>query len=221
MAMRLFSYWRSSTSYRVRIALALKRLAHETVPVDLLASEQRGADYRARNPFAGVPALEADGVVHAQSMAILEWLDERFPEHPLLPTGIEERFAARELALAIATELHAPLNLPVLQYLMHDLGHSQDEVDAWYRHWLEKTLTGVEARLEMRAEMRGAMTDGGDFPFGAPGYFECVLVPQLYNARRFAFDLAAYPRLTRIDAACAALPAFIAAHPDNQPDAPR
>lgn len=211
MLLRLHGYWRSSTTYRVRIALALKRLDHEIVPVNLLAAEHREAAFRARNPFATVPVLEADGVVHAQSMAILEWLDERFPEHPLLPPDIEDRFAARELALALATELHAPLNLPVLQYLKLDLGHSQAEVDLWYWHWLERTLGGVEARLEQRGS--------GDFLFDAPGYFECVAVPQLYNARRNGFDLSAYPRLTRIDAACAQLPEFAVAHPDRQPDA--
>jgi len=207
-ALRLHGYYRSSTTYRVRIALNLKRLDHELVPVNLLAREQRGDAFRARNPFAGVPALEVDGVFHAQSMAILEWLDERFPERPLLPAGIEERFAARELAMAIATELHAPLNLPVLEYLKLDLGHAQAEVDIWYWHWLEKTLAGVEARLAQRG--------AGDFLFDAPGYFECVLLPQVYNARRFAFDLSSYPRITRIEAACLRDPAFFAAHPDRQ-----
>lgn len=214
--LRLHGYWRSSTSYRIRIALNLKRLDHEIVGVNLPAAEQRGADYRALNPFAGVPVLEADGVARAQSMAILEWLDERYPDRPLLPEGIESRFVARELAMAIATELHAPLNLPVLQYLKHDLGHTQAEVDLWYWRWLGKTLAGVEARLGERLGKRG---EAGDFLFDAPGYFECVAVPQLYNARRFAFDLSAFPRLTRIEAACLDLPEFLAAHPDHQPDA--
>ncbi|PNU05980.1 maleylacetoacetate isomerase [Novosphingobium guangzhouense] len=215
--MRLYGYWRSSTSYRVRIALNLKRLDYENLPVNLLAGEQRGEGYRALNPFAGVPVLQADGVTRAQSMAILEWLDERFPERPLLPEGIEQRFVARELAMAIATELHAPLNLSVLQYLKHDLGHTQAEVDLWYWRWLEKTLTGVEARLAQRRSGTGA----GDFLFDAPGYFECVALPQLYNARRFAFDLSGYPHLTRIEAACLELPEFAAAHPDSQPEAAR
>lgn len=209
--LRLHGYWRSSTSYRVRIALALKHLDHEIVPVNLLAAEQRGEAFRALNPFANLPVLEADGASRAQSMAILEWLDERYPERPLLPTDIEARFVVRELAMAIATELHAPLNLPVLQYLKHDLGHTQAEVDLWYWRWLGKTLGGVEARLAERGS--------GDFLLDAPGYFECVLVPQLYNARRFGFDLTGYPRITRIEAACLELPEFLAAHPDYQPDA--
>ena len=208
--MRLYAYHRSSTSYRVRIALNLKGLDYEIVPVNLLKSEQRGGAYRKLNPFAGVPALEVDGRVYAQSMAILEWLDERYPDRPLLPRDVEDRFVMRELAMAIATELHAPLNLPVLKYLKHELGHTQDEIDSWYRHWLAKTLEPLEAKLAAR----GAK----DFLFDAPGLFECVLIPQLYNARRFEFDLSAMPHMTRIDAACAAHPAFVKAHPDSQPD---
>ncbi|MET1754422.1 maleylacetoacetate isomerase [Novosphingobium sp. RD2P27] len=211
--MRLHAYHRSSTSYRVRIALNLKALEYETVPVDLLKAEQRSEAYRTLNCFAGVPALEVDGRVYAQSLAILEWLDERYPERRLLPSAIEERFAARELAYAVATELHAPLNSPVLTYLEQDLGLSKEAVRVWYHRWLGKTLAGVEAKLEERRS--------GDFLFDTPGLFEAVLIPQLYNARRFAFDLAVMPRITRIEAACLALPAFAAAHPDNQPDAPQ
>ncbi|RYE72264.1 MAG: maleylacetoacetate isomerase, partial [Oxalobacteraceae bacterium] len=165
--MRLHGYFRSSTSYRVRIALNLKGLAYETAPVNLLLAEQRSEPFRALNAFAGVPALEVDGRIYAQSLAILEWLDERYPEHALLPQNIEDRFAARELAHAIATELHAPLNSPILAYLEQDLGLSKDAVRAWYHRWLGKTLTGVEAKL---AE-RGAE----DFLFAAPGLFEAVL----------------------------------------------
>ncbi|QYU66193.1 iron chelate uptake ABC transporter family permease subunit [Leptolyngbya sp. 15MV] len=130
----------------------------------------------------------------------------------LLPAGIEYRYTARELAYAIATELHAPLNLPVLKYLKDPLGHSQDEIDTWYRHWLARTLTPVERRLEQLGS--------GDFLFDAPGLFEVVLLPQVYNARRFAFDFSAMPRIEAIEAACLALPAFQRAHPDNQPDNP-
>jgi len=211
--LRLHAYYRSSTSYRLRIALNLKGLAYETVPVDILTHAQRSPAYRAINPFAGVPALECDGQVYAQSVAVLEWLDERFADHPLLPADIESRFAARELAMAIATELHAPLNSPVLAYLKDELGLPKDAVKKWYHTWLAKTLGGVDQRLAHRG--------AGDFLFAAPGLFECVLVPQLYNARRFGFDLAPYRWIERIEAACLAHPAFIAAHPDNQPDAPR
>ncbi len=210
--MRLHAYYRSSTSYRVRIALNLKGLAYAVVPVDLLAAEQRGAAFRDLNPFGGVPVLESEGRSYAQSMAIMEWLEERHPEPPLLPGGPEERYLARELAYAIATELHAPLNLPVLQYLKHEFGQAQEAIDRWYRHWLAKTLVPLEQRL--------AGPDTGDFLFAAPGLFEAVLVPQLYNARRFGFELEAMPHMRRIEAACLTLPAFIAAHPDNQPDSP-
>ena len=208
--MRLFAYYRSSTSYRVRIALNLKGLEYEIVPVDLAQAEQRGTEYRAINPFAGVPAVEHEGRYYAQSMAVMEWLEDRFPQPPLLPSDAEGRFRARELAYAIATELHAPLNLPVLQYLKHDLGHDQPTIDRWYRHWLAKTL----APLEQRLEALGA----GDLLGDVPGLFEAVLVPQLYNARRFDFDLSEMPHLRRIEATCLAYPAFVRAHPDNQPD---
>lgn len=210
--MKLFGYYRSSTSYRLRIALNLKQLDYAMEPINLLKSEQRGDAFTARNPFAGVPMLEAGGRDRAQSMAILEWLDEAHPEHPLLPADPERRFTARELAYAIATELHAPLNLSVLKYLKTELGHSQDEIDTWYRHWLAKTLGPVEAHL--------AQLGARDFLFGAPGLFEVVLLPQVYNARRFAFDFSAHPHIERIEAACLALEPFQRAHPDNQPDNP-
>jgi maleylacetoacetate isomerase len=210
--MRLFAYYRSSTSYRVRIGLNLKGLDYEIVPVDLRTDEQRGEGYRARNPHAGVPALEVGGRVYAQSMAILEWLDERFSDPPLLPGDADQRFVARELAYAIATELHAPLNLPVLQYLKREFGQDQPAIDRWYRHWLARTLTAIEQRL--------AQIGAGDFLGQAPGLFECVLIPQLYNARRFGFDVEAMPWMHRIESACLDLPAFVRAHPDGQPDSP-
>ena len=210
--MRLFGYYRSSTSYRLRIALNLKDIDYENVPVNLREGAQKAADYTARNPFAGVPMLEAGGRDRAQSMAILEWLEEAHPGTPaLLPVDTEDRFTARELAYAIATELHAPLNLKVLQYLKNELGQEQEAIDAWYRHWLAATLGPLEARLRQ--------LDTGEFLFDAPGLFEAVLIPQLYNARRFSFDLGAMPRMTRIEAACLPLPAFERAHPDSQPDA--
>jgi maleylacetoacetate isomerase/maleylpyruvate isomerase len=210
--MRLFGYFRSSTSYRLRIALNLKGLAFENVPVSLLAGENKAPEFLARNPFGSLPMLEADGRDRAQSMALLEWLDEAYPDPAFLPKDIEARYTVRELAYGIATEIHAVNNLPVLKYLKDPLGHTQDEIDLWYRHWLKRTLDPVEARL--------AQLQRGDFLHGdAPGLFEVVLIPQLANARRFAYDLSASPHMTRIEAACLALPAFIAAHPDNQIDA--
>ena len=209
--MKLYGYWRSSTSYRLRCALEMKSIAYEQDPVNLLESAQKGEAFASRNPFATVPMLEADGRDRAQSMAIIEWLEEAYPDNPLLPADIEQRYTARELAYAIATELHAPLNLPVLKYLKNDLGQPQDAIDTWYRHWLAKTLVPLERRLEQ--------LDTGDFLFQAPGLFEVVLIPQLYNARRFEYDLSQNPRMVRIEQACQALTAFRRAHPDNQPDA--
>jgi maleylacetoacetate isomerase/maleylpyruvate isomerase len=209
--MRLYGYFRSSTSYRLRIALNLKGIAFENIPVNLVTAENKDTAFTSRNPFGSLPMLEAGGRDRAQSMALLEWLDEAYPETPFLPRDIEARYTVRELAYAIATEIHAVNNLPVLNYLKDPLGHSQDDVDVWYRHWLKRTLDPVEARL--------AQLGTGDFLFGdAPGLFEIVAIPQIANARRFNYDLGASPHLTRIEAACLALPAFAAAHPDNQQD---
>lgn len=210
--MKLYGYYRSSTSYRLRIALELKHLDYENIPVNLLKSEQRDEGYTTRNPFGTVPMLEADGRDRAQSMALLEWLDEAYPGRPLLPADLEQRYTARELAYAIATELHAPLNLATLKYLKDPLGHSQDEIDTWYRHWLALRLGPVEERL--------AQLGTGDFLFDTPGLFEVVLLPQVYNARRFEFDFTDKPHIERIEAACLALEEFQRAHPDNQPDNP-
>ncbi|MGN3975506.1 maleylacetoacetate isomerase [Tsuneonella sp. SYSU-LHT278] len=211
--MRLHAYFRSSTSYRLRIALNLKGLDYQIEPVNLLKSEQRDEAYRARNPFAGVPMLEAGGRDRAQSLAIIEWLDEAYADRPLLPPDVEDRFTVRELAYGIASEIHAVNNLPVLKYLKDPLGHSQEEIDAWYRHWLAKTFVPVEQRLDQIGT--------GQFLLDAPGLFEVVLIPQMYNARRFEFDFTDFPRMTAIEAACLPLPAFVRAHPDNQPDTPK
>jgi maleylacetoacetate isomerase/maleylpyruvate isomerase len=212
--MRLFAYFRSSTSYRVRIALELKGLSYEVVPVNLRTGEQQAAEFVARNPFGGVPMLEADGPDRAQSMAVIEWLDEAYPDFPLLPKSIEDRYTVRELAYAIATEIHALNNLQVLKHLRGAMAHSEAETDDWYRHWLARTLDPVEARL--------AQIGTGDFLMdGSPGLFEVVLLPQVYNARKLGFDLTAHRHITRIEAACLALPAFQRAHPDHQPDTPK
>ncbi|MBT8427507.1 MAG: maleylacetoacetate isomerase [Erythrobacter sp.] len=208
--MRLHGYYRSSTSYRLRIALELKGLEYEYVPVNLLKAEQKGEAFTSRNPFGSVPLLEVDGKDRVQSMAQIEWLDEAYPDSPLLPSDIEDRYVARELAYAIATELHAPLNLPVLKYLANEYGKSQDEIAVWYRHWLARTLEPLEARL--------AQLGTGDFLFDAPGFFEVCLLPQVYNARRFDFDFSDKPHIERIEAACLALNEFQRAHPDAQPD---
>ena len=208
----LHGYYRSSTSYRLRIALELKGLDYEYVPVNLLESEQKGAAFTSRNPFGSVPLLEAGGMDRVQSMAQIEWLDEAYTDRPLLPRDLDDRYIARELAYAIATELHAPLNLPVLKYLSNEYGKSQDEIGVWYRHWLARTLDPLEQRL--------AQLGTGDFLFDAPGFFEVCLLPQVYNARRFEFDFGDKPHIERIERACLALPEFQRAHPDAQPDNP-
>jgi maleylacetoacetate isomerase/maleylpyruvate isomerase len=221
MRMKLHGYYRSSTSYRLRIALELKGIAYDSVPVNLRDGEQKERAFTSRNPFGSVPMLEAGGRDRAQSMALIEWLDEAYPDHPLLPADIEDRYTARELTYAIATELHAPLNLQVLKYLAKPLGHSQSVIDHWYRHWLQRTLGPVEARLKQLGTegfLFGGPGTGGPGT-GGPGIFETVLIPQIYNARRFHYDLTLHPRITRIEAACLALPAFQRAHPDQQPDA--
>jgi len=210
---KLYGYYRSSTSYRLRIALHLKKLTFENIPVNLLSGEQKGTEFLKRNPFGTVPVLEADGQDYVQSMAIIEWLEERFTDHPLLPQDIDARFDARELAYAIATELHAPLNLSVLNYLKQELGHDQDAVKSWYHHWLEQTLSPVEQKLAARGT--------GNLLFDRPGLFETVLIPQIYNAKRFGFDLSRMPHITQIDAHCQTLEVFQLAHPDAQPDGPK
>ena len=209
---RLHGYYRSSTSYRLRIALELKGLEYEYVPVNLLTSEQKGEAFTSRNPFGSVPLLEAGGKDRVQSMAQIEWLDEAYPDKPLLPADLDDRYVARELAYAIATELHAPLNLPVLKYLANEYGKSQDEIAVWYRHWLARTLEPLEQRL--------AQLGTGDFLFDRPGFFEVCLLPQVYNARRFEFGFSDKPHIEQIEAACLALPEFQRAYPDAQPDNP-
>lgn len=196
----------------MRIALELKGVEYESVAVHLLKSEQKDPAFVARNPFASVPMLEAEGRDRVQSLAMLEWLDEANPQNPLLPANIEDRYTARELAYAIATETHAPNNLPVLNYLRTEFGASEEQIATWYRHWLASTLNPVEHRL--------SQIGSTDYLFNAPCLFEVLLIPLLYNARRYNLDLTPMPRLQQIEAACLALPAFQRAHPDNQPDSP-
>lgn len=212
----LYGYWRSSAAYRVRIALNLKGLAYRQVPVHLVkdGGQQRAADYRALNPQQLVPLLvdEANGGARiSQSLAILEYLDEVFPVPALLPADPVERARVRALAMHIACEIHPLNNLRVLQYLSAELGIDDEAKNAWYRHWVGQGLAAVEAGLEC-FDGRLSLND-------RPGYLEACLVPQVYNARRFACDLAAYPRILEIVARCETLPAFQQAAPEVQPDA--
>lgn len=214
-ALTLYSYWRSSAAYRVRIGLNLKGLAYETRPVHLVrdGGEQHADDYRALNPQALVPMLVDGERRITQSLAILEYLDETFPKPALLPADTRGRARVRSLAMLVACDIHPLNNLRVLQYLKRENGLEQPAIDAWMLHWMREGFAAMEAML---ADAPGT----GTFCHGeTPTIADCCLVPQLYNARRFALDLSPYPTLVRIEADCLALPAFDAARPESQPDA--
>ena len=212
--MKLYSYFRSSAAYRVRIALALKGLEPEFAPVHLVRGEQRGDEFRAKNPQALVPALELDdATVLTQSLAIIEYLDETHPQPPLLPRSPVDRARVRSLALLVACEVHPLNNARVLGYLTKTLGVTDEQRLAWYRHWVALGLEAFERRVADAPET-------GRFCHGdTPTLADLCLVPQLFNARRFGSDLAGMPTLSRIESACLALPAFDRARPENQPDA--
>ena len=209
--MKLYGYWRSSSSWRVRIGLALKGISHETVPVHLVKGEQRGEDHRARNPMGQVPVLVLDdGRAISQSLAILEYLDEVHPQPPLLPSDPYDRALARALAEDVNSGTQPLQNLGLVRWGAQQFG--ADKV-AWMRHWMDVGLTAMEARAA-RIDRDGPWLVGGQ-----PSLAEVCLVPQLYNARRWGCDLSAWPTLTQAEAAAMALPAFQNTHPDTQPDA--
>jgi maleylacetoacetate isomerase len=204
----LYDYYRSSACYRVRIALNLKGVEYEQRPVNLLTSEQKSDEYRALNPQGLVPMLEIDGHRLTQSVAIINYLDLRFANQPLIPAAAAERAHVVAMAMAIACDIHPLDNLRVLKYLKNELGHSQEEVDAWYAHWISEGLPALEALAAPKA---------GKFLFGdAPTAADVCLVPQLYNARRYNVPLDAYPTLLRAEENANKLEAFAAAHPDRQ-----
>jgi maleylacetoacetate isomerase len=215
MALRLYTYWRSSAAYRVRIVLALKGLAYESVPRHLLrdGGEQRRADYLATNPQGLVPALEHDGRILTQSLAICEYLEEICPEPRLLPADPGGRAAVRAMALAVACDIHPLNNLGVQQYLRSELGQGDDAVARWSRHWIARGFTALE-QLVARHSLDGRHCYGEAVTFA-----DAFLVPQLYNARRAQVDLAPYPRLVAVAQHLESLPAFAAARPEAQPDA--
>ena len=212
--MQLYNYFRSSASYRVRIALQVKGLAYDYRSLHLVKGEHKAPEYTARLGDALVPALVTDdGAVLSQSMAIIEYLDETHPTPPLLPATPLARAQVRALAQMVACEIHPLNNLRVLQYLTQELGVSGAQKDAWYAHWVALGLQAVEDSL-------ARSPDTGRFCHGdTPGLADCCLVPQVFNARRFNCALDAYPTITRIVAACEQLPAFQQAAPSAQPDA--
>ena len=204
----LYDYYRSSAAYRVRIALKLKGVDYESRQVDLRSDDQKSPEYRALNPQGLVPMLEIEGQRLTQSLAIINYLDIRYPVPPLIPAAAAERAHVVAMAMAIACDIHPLNNLRVLKYLKGELGHSQEEVDRWYAHWITEGLPALE---EMARPKAGKFLFG-DVPTGA----DVCLVPQLYNARRFNVPLDDYPTLLRAEENANKLEAFAAAHPDRQ-----
>jgi maleylacetoacetate isomerase len=215
--MKLYSYFRSSASYRVRIALNLKGLPYTVVPVHLLkdGGEQLTPAYRQLSPDALVPALQMEGqpATLTQSLAIIEYLEEVHPNPALLPKDALDRAWLRSLALSIACDIHPLNNLRVLRYLVNEMKLSETDKDRWYKHWVEQGLASVEKILASDSRV-------GRYCFGdTPGYADCFLVPQVANAQRMQCDLSAMPTIMRINAACLELEPFAAASPARQPDA--
>ena len=214
--MKLYTYFRSSAAYRVRIALNIKAMTYEAVPVHLVkgGGEQHSDEYRAVNPAELVPTLQTDdGLIITQSLAIMSYLDEYQPEPALLPPTAADRAWVRSVASLIACDVHPINNLRVLQYLEGELGCTVPQKWQWYRHWVEQGLWALERMLAARGKQ-------GSFCWGeTPTLADCCLVPQVYNARRYDCDLSQTPRVLAIAQACEALPAFEMAAPENQPDA--
>lgn len=213
--MKLHGYFRSSAAYRVRIALNHKGLHWENLPVHLVkdGGQQFSPAYRALNPSSLVPTLQDGDLVLGQSVAILEYLEEAYPQNPLLPTGTAQRARVRAFVQAIACDIHPLNNLRVLKYLVRDLNATEDQKLAWYRHWIDVGLAGLETQLTAGGAHQGPYCFGSRLTLA-----DVCLVPQMANARRFDCDLSAFPTLVAIDAACNQLPAFQQAAPSRQPD---
>jgi maleylpyruvate isomerase len=209
--LRLHNYWRSTASYRVRIALALKGLAFDHVTHDLRAGDQGEPAYREVSPQGLVPALDVGAAVLTQSLAIIEWLEERHPQPPLLPARSVDRAIVRTMAGIVACDIHPLNNLRVLQALRSDFAASPEQIDAWIARWITDGFVGLEAMVSRY---------GGAFSFGdTPTLADCCLTPQVYSAERFKVDLEPFPRLCGVVDCARALVPFAAAHPDRQPDA--
>ena len=210
--MKLYGYFRSSAAFRVRIALNLKKLDHETAAIHLRRNDQSRPDYLGVNPQGLVPTLEDGSRRLIQSLAIIEYLDETYPEPPLLPSNPADRARVRALADIVACDIHPINNLRVLRYLTHSLGQDEAAISTWYNHWIGEGFRAFEQLLAEDART-GAFCHGD-----APGLADLALVPQVVNAERYRLDLAPYPTITRIFERCMKLEPFAAAHPNNQPD---
>ena len=211
--MKLFTYFRSSAAFRVRIALNLKGLAYEPVFVHLVKGDHRKPEYAGKYPQGLLPTLVTQGQALSQSLAIIEYLDETHPHPALLPKDPAGRARVRSLALLVACEIHPLNNLRTLQYLKRGLGQTEEQVGTWYRHWIADGLGKLEADL-------AASSVAGRFCYGdAPSLADCCLVPQIFNARRYDSDLTPYPSVMRVFDECMKLEPFARAQPSRQPDA--
>jgi maleylacetoacetate isomerase len=204
MNITLYDYWRSSASYRVRIALNLKGVAYQSAPTSLIDGDHRSDAYKAMNPQGFVPMLVADGVKITQSLAIIDFLDAHYPEPPMVSADPAKRAATLAQALIIAADIHPIDNLRVLHYLRDVMGQSQEAIDTWYRHWITEGFIALEALAPEAGLFGGAL----------PNLADVCLVPQMANARRLDTPLEAFPKLARIDTSLCEIPAFKAAHPD-------
>jgi len=215
-SIRLYGYWRSSAAYRVRIALNLKGLGYDHVPVHLArdGGEQYSAEFRQLNPQSRVPVLLHGNRILRQSLAIMEYLDETWPTPPLLPVGTRDRARVRALAQVIACDIHPLNNVSVLRFLEDVWCVPQPEREHWVRHWIEQGLRALEDMLT-EGHATGSFCEGD-----APSLADCCVVPQVYNAHRFSLDMTPFPTIARINAHCLSLPEFDAARPEHQPDAP-
>lgn len=228
--MKLYSYYRSSAAFRVRIALALKNIQYDIMPIHLLnqGGEQKSDAYTAINPQQLVPTLDDDGFVISQSLAIILYLEDRFFDVPLLPTDAKNKAFVHSLAQIVACDMHPLNNLRVLQYLSHELSVNDEQKQTWYAHWIVHGFDAFEQQLAKHHNTyhnthHQPQQNGTDikFCFGdTPTLADCCLIPQVYNALRFECDLRAYPHIQSIYQHCMSLPAFIDAYPDNQPDCP-
>ena len=211
--MKLYGYFRSSAAFRVRIALNLKKLNYESAFIHLRRGDQRQPGFLDINPQGLVPALEIDDTLLIQSLPIIEYLDETYPEPPLLPSDAKGRARVRALAAMVACDIHPINNLRVLRYLLRPLGHDEAAVETWYNHWIAEGFGALERLLA--GDSRTGLFCHGD----TPGLADIVLVPQVFNANRYqSLDLTPYPTIVRIYQTCLGIDAFAAAHPDRQPD---